>query len=179
MALPDVASLHGRLYLGAWEHGLDSVADDTASLLSNAVETHLKNILTACVARKRPYCLRDNHFRHSFGVSYPITSHEGLKKRPNEENVTTDEAEAAAMLSIATNKNHQDILPPISTFDLRDSLQFNRSVIPSHTVRAGNMERILTELWHPGHEEIEQNQLYKLETKRFNEIVKQQRGLRA
>ena len=38
MALPDVASLHGRLYLGAWEHGLDSVADDTASLLSNAVE---------------------------------------------------------------------------------------------------------------------------------------------
>lgn len=41
------------------------------------------------------------------------------------------------------------------------------------------MERILAELWHPGHEEIEQNQLYKLETKRFSEILKQQRGLRA
>ena len=45
--------------------------------------------------------------------------------RPTGENVTTDEAEAAAMLSIATNKYHQDALPPISTFDLRDSLQVN------------------------------------------------------
>ena len=45
--------------------------------------------------------------------------------RSNGENVTTDEAEAAAILSIATNKNHQDALPPISTFDLRDSLQVN------------------------------------------------------
>lgn len=58
-------------------------------------------------------------------------------------------------------------------------LQVNKSVIPSTTVRAANMERVLSELWHPGHEEIEQNQLYKLETKRFADILKQQRGLRA
>ena len=38
MALPDVATLHGRLYLGAWEQGLSSVADDSALLLSRAVE---------------------------------------------------------------------------------------------------------------------------------------------
>ena len=38
MALPDVPTLHGRLYLGAWEQGLSSVADDSALLLSNAVE---------------------------------------------------------------------------------------------------------------------------------------------
>ena len=38
MALPDVATLHGRLYLGAWEQGLSSVADDSALLLSHAVE---------------------------------------------------------------------------------------------------------------------------------------------
>ena len=38
MALPDVATLHGRLYLGAWEQGLSSVADDSSLLLSRAVE---------------------------------------------------------------------------------------------------------------------------------------------
>ena len=38
MALPDIATLHGRLYLGAWEQGLSSVSDDSALLLSHAVE---------------------------------------------------------------------------------------------------------------------------------------------
>ena len=38
MALPDVATLHGRLYLGAWEQGLSTVAEDSALLLSLAVE---------------------------------------------------------------------------------------------------------------------------------------------
>ncbi|XP_065068134.1 transcriptional adapter 1-like isoform X2 [Rhopilema esculentum] len=178
VALPDVATLHGRLYLGAWEHGLNSVAEDTASLLSHAVEAHLKNILTACIARRRPYRLRDDHFLYSFGTECPAQRH-NFKKRISDDACTADEAEAAAVLSLASNRGHSDANQSLSTFDLRDTLQANRSLIPSHTVRASNMERILAELWHPGHEEIEQNQLYKLETKRFNDIVKQQRGLRA
>jgi len=178
MALPDVATLHGRLYLGAWEQGLSSVADDSALLLSRAVESHLKNILTACVARRKPYKLRDNQFKSSFGTD-TLSSKEASKESSADTIHNTEEAEATAMLMLASNKHRLDTLTPISTFDLRDTLQLNKAVIPSYTVRATNMERILSDLWHPGREEIDQNQLYQLETKRFNDILRQQRGLRA
>ena len=35
----------------------------------------------------------------------------------------TDEAEAAAMFTLASNKHCPDTLAPISTFDLRDTLE--------------------------------------------------------
>lgn len=38
LVLPDISTLHGRLYLGAWDAGLDSIADETAPLLAAAVE---------------------------------------------------------------------------------------------------------------------------------------------
>lgn len=52
------------------------------------------------------------------------------------------------------------------------------SIVPSHTVRAGNMERIFAELWHPGHDEIHQNEQYIVETRKLHERLKQQRALR-
>ena len=45
MALPDTATLHGRLYLGAWEAGLETVADETAPLLLHAVEVSAISLL--------------------------------------------------------------------------------------------------------------------------------------
>jgi transcriptional adapter 1 len=58
------------------------------------------------------------------------------------------------------------------------SRQIHRRVLPSHTVYVANMERILSKLWHPSQEEIEQNQLHRLEAKRRYERLKQQRSLR-
>ena len=38
LVLPDISTMHGRLFLGAWDAGLDSSADETAPLLVAAVE---------------------------------------------------------------------------------------------------------------------------------------------
>ena len=36
--LPDSATIYGRLFLGAWDAGLDSVADETVNLMLHATE---------------------------------------------------------------------------------------------------------------------------------------------
>lgn len=38
MMLPDTATIYGRLFLGAWDAGLDNVSDDTVSLMLHATE---------------------------------------------------------------------------------------------------------------------------------------------
>lgn len=39
--------------------------------------------------------------------------------------------------------------------------QVHRRVMPSHTMYALNMERILARLWHPSHEELEQDRVHR------------------
>ena len=38
LMLPDSATIYGRLFLGAWDAGLDNVADDTVNLMLHATE---------------------------------------------------------------------------------------------------------------------------------------------
>ena len=45
MMLPDTATIYGRLFLGAWDAGLDNVADDTVSLMLHATEV-IQHFLT-------------------------------------------------------------------------------------------------------------------------------------
>lgn len=40
-------------------------------------------------------------------------------------------------------------------------LQVHRGVMPSHTMYALNVERILARLWHPSHEELEQDRVHR------------------
>ena len=40
MMLPDTATIYGRLFLGAWDAGLDNVSDDTVSLMLHATEVN-------------------------------------------------------------------------------------------------------------------------------------------
>lgn len=53
----------------------------------------------------------------------------------------------------------------VTLFYKRDSviclMQVHRGVMPSHTMYALNMERILSRLWHPSHEELEQDQVHR------------------
>jgi len=178
LVLPDVATLHGRLFLGAWDAGLDSITDDTAPLLSAAVEAHLKDILTACVSRRTSFSVREGGpFRHRFGVVHKRTY---LRNEPmtmdsctSESSRTYDQAEAEAYKTVAASDTTPNVLPPISLFDLRDTMQVNRHVIPSHTVLAGNMERTLADMWHPGQDEIKENKLYVSETRKLHEKLKQ------
>ena len=41
LMLPDSATIYGRLFLGAWDAGLDNVADDTVNLMLHATEVKL------------------------------------------------------------------------------------------------------------------------------------------
>ena len=43
--------------------------------------------------------------------------------RISDDACTADEAEAAAVLSLASNRGHSDANQSLSTFDLRDTLQ--------------------------------------------------------
>lgn len=194
LVLPDISTLHGRLYLGAWDAGLDSIADETAPLLAAAVEAHLKNILQACISRKKPYAIRSgSHFQYKFGSAHmrsnlcngKLYEERNVQQHRSQDQVghsnshrTYDQAEAEAYSQFASAEVRNSVLSPISLFDLRNTLQENQNIIPSHTVRTGNMERLLSNMWHPGHDEICQNELYILETRKLHEKLKQQRGLR-
>lgn len=39
--------------------------------------------------------------------------------------------------------------------------QVHKEVIPAHTVYALNIERIVMKLWHPNHEELQQDQIHR------------------
>ena len=39
--------------------------------------------------------------------------------------------------------------------------QVHREVIPTHTVYALNIERIIMKLWHPNHEELQQDKVHR------------------
>lgn len=38
--------------------------------------------------------------------------------------------------------------------------QVHREVIPTHTVYALNIERVIMKLWHPNHEELQQDKVH-------------------
>lgn len=63
---------------------------------------------------------------------------------------------------------------PVNLFDLLQALQVHKSAIASHTVYATNIERILTKLWHPSNEEIQQDMVHKEEQRIKSNIQNQQ-----
>jgi len=183
LVLPDVATLYGRLYLGALDAELEQISDESAHLLVSAVETHLKNILTACVSRRKPCKIRSgSHFQHRYGSSHIKTlllNNSLSKPRDAKQRFQTyEQAEAECYARFAAGEVRNSVLPPISLPDLRDTILEKKDTIPSHTVRAGNMERVLANSWHPDIDETKQNELYILETRKFHEKLKQQRALR-
>ena len=74
---------------------------------------------------------------------------------------------------------YQSVIPIFNPFYIQMIyMQECSQIIPSHSVRAGSMERILGGMWHPSVDEIQQNKLYLYETRKVHENLKQQRGLR-
>eukprot|EP01136_Pigoraptor_vietnamica_P040519 Opistho-1_new@12515 len=53
LALPDAATLRARCFLSAFEAGLDDVEEGVAEVVQQALELHLKNILSAVLAARR------------------------------------------------------------------------------------------------------------------------------
>lgn len=71
LLLPDVAMIHGRMIVSAWEFGLDGVDDEAIRILLQAVEQQLKTLLSVVVARRGAYRLRERRFRYAYGTELP------------------------------------------------------------------------------------------------------------
>ncbi|XP_066548591.1 transcriptional adapter 1 [Amia ocellicauda] len=179
LLLPTRGQLEARMMVTAFELGLDNVTEDAVSTLVCAVEHHLKDVLMAVVSRRKAYRLRDGHFPYAF--SSDITPQPYLKNSVAAYHSTTecpppsaslpagppprvspDEAEQQAALLLACSGDCLPApLPPVSMADLLEALQVQREAVASHTVYALNMERVLARLWHPSHEELQQDHTHR------------------
>ncbi|XP_043555845.1 transcriptional adapter 1 isoform X4 [Chiloscyllium plagiosum] len=144
-------------------------------------ENHLKDILTAVISRRRSYRLRDGHFKYAFGSSVnpqpylknsiiaynniidcPPTGMTTMAGTNSGSHISSDDVEQqAALLLACSGEDMLASLPPVNMYDLFGALQVHREVIPAHTVYALNIERILARLWHPSHEELEQDKIHR------------------
>nr|XP_020474009.1 transcriptional adapter 1 [Monopterus albus] len=178
LLLPTRSQLEARMMVTAFEMGLDNITDDAVSTMTYAVEHHLKDVLTAVITRRKAYRLRDGHFPYAFGsnvmpqpylknslaayhnvTEYPPPS-ASLPAGPPPQ-VSPDDAEQQAVHLLACSADSLPApLPPINMFDLLEALQVHHGVMPSHTMYSLNMERILSRLWHPSHEELEQDHIH-------------------
>ncbi|XP_062850463.1 transcriptional adapter 1 [Trichomycterus rosablanca] len=179
LLLPTRGQLEARMMVAAFEMGLDNVSEDAVSSMVCALEVHLKDIITAVVSRRKAYRLRDGHFKHAFGsdvalrpyLKNSLAAYQTLTECPPSSaslpagpppQVSPDDAEQqAAFLLACSGSTAPAPLPPINMYDLLEALQVHRSAIPSHTVYALNMERIISRLWHPSHEELEQDNVHR------------------
>ncbi|XP_064102645.1 transcriptional adapter 1-like [Macrobrachium nipponense] len=71
LCLLDTGPLKGRLLLAAWDHGITQVGDNVATMLQEATQQCLKNIIMAVVSRRRGYRVREGRFMHSLGTTPP------------------------------------------------------------------------------------------------------------
>ncbi|GCB61149.1 transcriptional adapter 1 isoform X1 [Scyliorhinus torazame] len=180
MVLPTRGQLEGRMIVTAYECELDNVSEDAVTAVVHAVENHLKDILTAVISRRRSYRLRDGHFKYAFGSSInpqpylknSIIAYNNIIDCPTGMPFTVglnpgshlspdDVEQQAALLLACSGEDMLASLPPVNMYDLLGALQVHREVIPAHTVYALNIERILARLWHPSHEELEQDKIHR------------------
>lgn len=175
MCLLDTGPLKGRLLLAAWDHGITQVADNVATMLQEATQQCLKNILIAVISRRRGYRLREGCFVHSLGTTppnpwlrntaslsdwtseslgLPVSEGGDAGERPVWPTVDLAEQNAAHLASCAPQVEHP--LPPISCRDLFETLQVHKSAVPCHSAYILGMERISSRLWHPSWGEVEQ-----------------------
>lgn len=183
--LPDISMVHGRMYVCAWENGLDDVAENAVKFVMTAVESQLKNIIVKVLGRKSGYRVREKRFKHSIGcdVPNPYLQRSYLKVNYLCDSNTTEisnseeaaEMEAVQQLaSIPMNKRVRIDQGPITLFHLLDALQLYKNVIPSHSVYVPAVEKTIHKLRHPTHEELEQDVIYQQEMNLKQQLAQQQ-----
>nr|XP_033771839.1 transcriptional adapter 1 [Geotrypetes seraphini] len=181
MMLPSRGQLEGRMIVTAFEHGLDNVTEEAVTAVIYAVEIHLKDILTSVISRRRAYRLRDGHFKYAFGsninpqpyLKNSVIAYNNLIEcpsacmalstgpSPTSQLHPDDTEQQAALLLACSGETMSASLPPVNMYHLLDALQVHREVVPSHTVYALNTERIIMKLWHPTHEELQQDEIHR------------------
>ena len=123
LMLPDHATLHTRMLLGAWEAGLEAVSEEAAQLLMLALRTHLKNVIQTLISHRTGWRMRSGSFQHSFGrgggggaASRPAVGFHG-----NTDLLPGDVSEAENV-AMAADGGPTDKAEPINLFHLRDTM---------------------------------------------------------
>lgn len=100
-------------------------------------------------------------FLERFVFSPPALSAPFAGQNPASHPPPDDAEQQAALLLACSGDTLPASLPPVNMYDLFEALQVHREVIPTHTVYALNIERIIMKLWHPNHEELQQDKVHR------------------
>lgn len=172
--LPDVQFMYSRTMLGAWEHGLEGADDGAVKLIVSAVLTLLRNIIFAIICRRKSFHVLDS--RSPYGVNKPYTNKwlrrkldkplrcSVLRGKTDEKGApsnrlrilvpTYEEMEQHYMFELACSSQQPPPNRAISLYDLLETVQVHRNVIPSASVVSLLEERIFDRLIHRTHEEM-------------------------
>ncbi|XP_075533735.1 transcriptional adapter 1-like isoform X2 [Dermacentor variabilis] len=69
--LPDSTLVHGRMFVIAWDCGLEAVDDRAVELVLLAIKQRLRALLSAVLSRRSAYKLRDGRLLHTLGCAPP------------------------------------------------------------------------------------------------------------
>lgn len=87
--LPSKVMTHMRIYVIAWEMGLDSVDDSVSTYIDLALHHFLKNIINEILCTKTGYRIRENRFRYAIGVK-PLNPYLNNSLKVNSSNLEYD-----------------------------------------------------------------------------------------
>ncbi|XP_050024325.2 transcriptional adapter 1-like isoform X2 [Dermacentor andersoni] len=179
--LPDSTLVHGRMFVIAWDCGLEAVDDRAVELVLLAIKQRLRALLSAVLSRRSAYKLRDGrmlhtlgcappnpylrfaarcHFSHGYSRTTAVTlAGEHQPCAP----LSLDWAESRAALEVAADPSEHPPRQPVCAADLLETLQVRRDILLAHSVQARALEHTLAAQWHPSHEELRQASIHEQE----------------
>lgn len=179
--LPDWMLVHGRMFVIAWDCGLEAVDDGAVELVLLAIKQRLRALLLAVLRRRSAYKLSEEGMLHNTGCAPPnpylrFAARRHFSRRSRRGTAVTqagehqpsaplslDRAESRAALEVAADPWERPPRQPVCAADLLETLQVRRDVLLAHSVRARALERALATQWHPSHEELRQASIHEQE----------------
>lgn len=172
--LPDSSMLHGRLFVIAWECGLEDIHEHVMQLILLALRHYLREMLRMMLKRRSAYKVREGVWPYGLGCP-PANPY--LRANTACTLFAQGHSRAAAESRAAFEVAYDP--PPRkrarSVIDLVDTLQ--AQWLPSHSAHSAALEHSLCRQWHPSHAELEQELIRKQEEALRSQLAEQQRNM--
>lgn len=160
--LPDYFMSNLRLFVNCWEFGMDGITDDSINLVNLAIRDFIKNIIISILTFKSDFRTCENErFKFGFGTGsvdpFLVNSSTFKVDRAIESNATVinengdlepalpysnDCAVQNALVQMACSMCTHRPNQKINLWHLYYSLKNDPTCIPTHSVKATNLERI-------------------------------------
>lgn len=153
LVVPDLNFMRGQVALHAWENGLDGAEDGVAEFMVQACQTFLKNIITAMVARKSGYRIRDGKLLHKFGVPVPDPFVRNTNNLRGDGDYPRDEGFVPASRVPYENVEHENAFDyscskrrrtdgKLTVELLYDTLKENPEIVGLHSIQSVNLLKL-------------------------------------